>query len=92
MTASETRTRKQWSDEALTKFYVPGLRVVDAPPAGYREMSELIDATEKSLRFRYYNWRIWLPKSHVVQIKNAREFWASYWSVDRAKETGEWVG
>ena len=85
MTDSETRTRKQWSDEALTSFYISGLRIVDAPPAGYCVAGRVVEASEKALRFAHRGLLLWIPKSKVVQLRETREFFAPPWFVKTAK-------
>ena len=85
MTDSQPRTRKQWSDEALTVFYVPGLRVVDAPPVGYCAAGRIVEASEKAPRFAHRGLLLWLPKSKTVQLRGTREFFVPPWFIKTAK-------
>lgn len=79
--------RKRHTDEALTKLHVPGLKLVAKRPAGSREFREIVAATEKALRFRYYGWLLWAPKRAIVQIRGQREFWVQAWAVETAKSS-----
>jgi hypothetical protein len=88
MTDQPTNSRRRLTDEALVLMHVPGLKLVTHRPAGYREMQEIKQVSEKAIQFRYYGWLLWIPKRSTVQVRGKREFWAAAWAVDSAKESG----
>jgi hypothetical protein len=53
-------------------------------PRDYRELHEPVAETDKAVRFRYYAWLIWIPRSALVKVGDV--YTAPPWAIDSAKE------
>lgn len=53
-------------------------------PSGHRELHEPIAETDKAVRFRYYAWFLWIPRSALVKVGST--YTAPAWAIDSARE------
>ena len=53
-------------------------------PTGHRELHEPIAETDKAVRFRYYAWFLWIPRSALVKVGST--YTAPAWAIDSARE------
>lgn len=78
-------SRESLYDQAMVLMHVPGLKLMAEAPATYKQLDELVDVSEKGIRFMYRKRPLWLPKRHVLQIRDKREFWATTWAIEMAR-------
>ncbi len=53
-------------------------------PSGHRELHEPVGETDRAVRFRYYAWLIWIPRTALVKVGDA--YTAPDWAIGSAKE------
>lgn len=53
-------------------------------PAGHRILHEPVAETDSAVRFRYYAWILWIPRSALVKV--GAEYTTPAWAIDTAKE------
>lgn len=54
-------------------------------PSGNRELGEVLQRTEKAIRFGYHGWSLWIPKSAITKVRRG-PYTAPAWAIESAKE------
>lgn len=67
------------------KADAPRIKVQAERPAGYRELGEIRQKTEKAVQVEYHSWLLWIPKKALVKVKNG-PYTAPAWAIDSAKD------
>jgi hypothetical protein len=60
------------------------IKKVAEVPGGYRGVQSLSTFTEKSVRVKYYDWDLIVPRKSVVKCGD--KYWVQAWAIDSAKQ------